>query len=73
MLYTKMAVGCLGRRSDERVGHGNESWHGYRGEPLQEEKYSHGLFNNAHQGKNKSDVQFIKQSEFRLADKMFKK
>lgn len=31
MLFTEMAVGFVGRRSDERAGHGNESRHGYQG------------------------------------------
>lgn len=74
MLCTALAMELVGRRSDERAGHGNESWHGYQRKYHEEEKRSHGLFNTAHQGKNKykSDTQFIEQSEFFIA-KMFKK
>lgn len=52
MLHTAMAVGLLGRRADADASHGNELWYGQRGKHNEEEKYSHGLFDNAHQGKN---------------------
>jgi len=51
-----MAVGFLGRRPDASIGHGNELWYGYQGQHNKEEKYSHGLLDDAHKGKkiNKS-------------------
>lgn len=54
MLCTKMVMGFLGRQPDAGAGHGNELWYRQRGKHNEEEKYSHGLPDNAHQGKNKS-------------------
>lgn len=43
-----MAVELMGRWSDERAGHGNESRYGYQRKYHEEEKRSHGLFSTAH-------------------------